>query len=224
MMLTVECESNKKYKAILFDFDYTLADSSKGACECVQYALESMGYKPASNEKVCKTIGLSLADTFKALTGNCCLSDSNTFKEYFVEKADQVMADNTILFYDVKNLIIFIKNKGLKCGIVSTKYRYRIENILARNGLDEQFDIIIGGEDVCSQKPDPEGLLKAIETLVLKKSDCLYVGDSTIDARTAKNARVDFIAVLTGTTSRDEFADFNAIHVISNLKEMQVVL
>jgi len=33
-----------KYKAVFFDFDYTLADSSKAVIECINYALQKMGY------------------------------------------------------------------------------------------------------------------------------------------------------------------------------------
>jgi len=62
----------------------------------------------------------------------------------------------------------------------------------------QYFDVIVGGEDVAAHKPDPEGLLKAISMVGCQKEEVLFVGDSTVDARTAKNAGVDFVAVLTG--------------------------
>ncbi len=70
--------------------------------------------------------------------------------------------------------------------------------------------MIVGGEDVTCEKPDPEGLLKAVETLGRDKQDVLYVGDSLVDAKTAQSAGVDFAAVLTGTTK--DFSDYyNAV-------------
>ena len=51
---------NDKYKLVLFDFDYTLADSSKGAISCINYALDKLGLDTVSDEIACRTIGLSL--------------------------------------------------------------------------------------------------------------------------------------------------------------------
>lgn len=57
------------FSAVIFDFDYTLADSSKGVVECVNYALRNMGLPPSSSDKIKNTIGMSLSDTLKNLVG-----------------------------------------------------------------------------------------------------------------------------------------------------------
>ena len=44
------------------------------------------------------------------------------------------------------------------------------------------IDVIIGGDDVKNEKPDPEGLLTAIQKLNVSKNQALYVGDSIVDA------------------------------------------
>lgn len=77
----------------------------------------------------------------------------------------------------------------------------------------------------CSQtllnaKPHPEALLTAIEKLNAYKDSVLYVGDSIIDAKTAQVANVDFIAVTTGTTEKDEFMQFPFIAVVGTLSEL----
>jgi phosphoglycolate phosphatase len=90
-------------------------------------------------------------------------------------------------------------------GIVSTKFRYRIETILEREGLLAPFEVIVGGEDVAAHKPDPTGLLAAIERVGGSTSDSLYVGDSVTDAETAKRAAIPFVAVLSGVTPKDAF-------------------
>lgn len=53
-------------KAVLFDFDYTLGDSSSGIVISVNYALNKLAYPPAEPQVVCSTIGLSLPETFCA--------------------------------------------------------------------------------------------------------------------------------------------------------------
>ena len=98
-----------------------------------------------------------------------------------------------------------MQTKGYKTAIVTTKFHYRIEQILEKFDALELIDIIVGAEDVKIEKPDPEGLIRTMEQLGLQKDEVLFVGDSLVDATTAENAKVDFAAVLTGTTTRREF-------------------
>ena len=58
----------------------------------------------------------------------------------------------------------------------------------------------MGGEDVKAPKPSPEGVLFALEHLGSTPEETLYIGDSTVDAETARNAGVDFAGVLNGMT------------------------
>jgi phosphoglycolate phosphatase len=117
------------------------------------------------------------------------------------------MARLTRLFPHSATTIRALRKTGLLLGIVSTKFRYRIETILSRADLLHLFDVIVGGEDVASHKPDPAGLNAAIERLGLRKADCLYVGDSLTDAEAAMRAGVRFIATLGGTTPRAAFEE-----------------
>lgn len=215
---------SNNYKAVIFDFDYTLADSSKGVCECVSYSLKEMGYDCPGHEKICRTIGLPLNKVFAGLTDNSQPADAEMFRKLFKERADQVMVDGTIIFNEVRPLFEYLTLSGIKCGIVSTKYRYRIKDVLDRDGLGNYVDIIIGGEDVANFKPDPEGLIKAIACLNLRKEDCLFVGDSLVDAETAKNAGVDFAAVLTGTTEREEFGVYDPLNIIKRLDKLKGII
>jgi phosphoglycolate phosphatase len=209
-----------KFKTVIFDFDYTLADSSRGAVECVNYALNGLGLPPALAEDLHKTIGLSLPDTLKSLAGEENADKSNEFSHLFIKRADEVMADLTVVFDYVLRVVERLKNEGIVLGIVSTKFRYRIEKILRRVALLEFFDVIIGGEDVLKHKPDPEGLLEAIKRLKRSRSTSLYVGDSVTDAETAKRAGVSFVAVLSGVTSRDAFRDYPTFGIAENLSEI----
>ena len=63
-------------------------------------------------------------------------------------------------------------------------------------------------------------MLKAIDHFGNDKCSVLYVGDSLIDANTAANASVDFAAVLTGTTRKEEFLMLPHIYIANNLTEL----
>lgn len=211
-------------RAIIFDFDLTLADPTKGTIECVNFALERLGLPHADDEQIKRTIGLSLEDTFLRLTKQTKSQDVSLFISSFVERADQVMAELTLVFDSVPATTRRLIEMGFELGIVSTKFRYRIEEILAREGLLDRFRVIIGGEDVSEHKPHPSGLIAAMSRMQMDTDDVLYVGDSTVDALAAERAKVPFIAVLSGTTSETEFNETAKIAVIDDISTLPQLL
>lgn len=208
------------YKAYVFDFDYTLGDSTEGIVQCVNYALQKLGIEGKPTEEIRRTIGLSLKQTYRVLSGDENEQREILFSGYFKQKADEVMVANTKLYPKVKTCMERLKKEGSKIGIVTTKYHYRIAQILAEFGAENLVDVIIGGEDVSEPKPNPEGLLSAIEQLKQDKKEILYVGDSLVDAETAQRAGVTFVGVLTGTTTEEEFERFPRLCIAQSVAEL----
>jgi phosphoglycolate phosphatase len=213
-----------KNRVVLFDFDLTLVDSTLGVVECVNYALDALALPRAKPQAIRATIGLSLAATFGGLTGLTDPGLAREFSNHFVTRADLRMVELTSVFPDVAPALGQLKAAGIRTGIVSTKFRYRIENILARDGLLEAFDVVVGGEDVTKHKPDPEGLLKALGQLGAPSSDSLYVGDHPVDAEAAAAAAIPFAAVLTGAAARSDFGAWPASMVLGSLKDLAPLL
>jgi phosphoglycolate phosphatase len=215
---------HNRIQSIIFDFDYTLADSSPGVIECVSYALARLSLPAASEEMICRTIGLSLPNTLLVLCGPEHAHHSADFLRLFVERADEVMVDATALFETVPKVVRALEEHGVSLGIVSSKYRRRIEAVLEREGLRQHFNVIVGGDDVKALKPDPSGLLAGVERLKGTPAGTLYVGDSVTDAETARRAAVPFVAVLSGVTLRDEFAGHPALEVLESLSLLPALL
>lgn len=211
------------YDTYIFDFDYTLADSSKGIIICFKHVLEEHGFKGVSDEEIKRTIGMTLENSFKSLTGITDKVKLASYVKEYVKKADDCMTENTILFPETAEVLMTLKDNGVKLGIVSTKYRYRIKEVFEREFDEELVDLIVGGEDVTNHKPSPEGLLLAIEQLNSDKKSCLYIGDSIIDAEAAKAAGIDFYGVLNGATTRDELSKYPNIIVAEDLSELLVI-
>jgi phosphoglycolate phosphatase len=211
-------------KAVVFDFDYTLADSSQGACDCINFAMSGMGLQTVSFADATKTIGLSLPNTFEKLVPASEWGRAHEFSSLFVERADEVMASMTSIFPAVPNVLGELFGQGIVLGITSTKFRYRIEGILERDALAHLFQVIVGAEDVAAHKPDPSGLLHTVTAMGHSPSDSVYVGDSTVDAETAAAARIPFIGVLSGTTSLADFEKFNAQRILGDMSELPGLL
>jgi phosphoglycolate phosphatase len=211
----------KSYNTVIFDFDYTLADSSSGIVKCFNLALNEMNYPEVKSETIKSTIGLPLAEAFIRITNPKNPDKSEVFNKYFKAFADENMERLTFFIPEAKELIVDLGRRQIKMAIVSTKYRYRIENILLREKINDLIPVIIGGEDVQEHKPNPEGLLLAIKKLNTKLENVLYVGDSEVDAETAMNAKVPFIAVLSGVTAKDKFNKYPFERIINNLGEFR---
>lgn len=209
-----------KYTAYLFDFDYTLADSSVGIVMCFRLVLERHHYTGITDDAIRRTIGKTLEESFAILTGEHNAETLATWRHEYTKEADQYMNIHTHLFTDCLPTLEQLKAGGAKIGIVSTKYHRRIADFFKDKVAPDFIDLIIGGEDVSRAKPHPEGILTAIERLGIDRSALLYVGDSTVDACTAQAAGVDFVGVLTGTTSWEELDVYPHIRLIHSLNEL----
>ncbi len=209
-----------KYKFCVFDFDLTLADSSKAILTCFKHTLGKFGYDIPDDKTIYNTIGKTLVDSFDILTGIENNPQREEMRVEYVSKADEVMARDTVFYDDTLAMLQILQCAGVKVGIVSTKFRYRIVETFECHTSSFPVDLIIGGEDVTAPKPDPQGLNLIIEKFNACKADVLYIGDNYIDALTAQNAGVDFAAVTTGSTTAEEFKNYPNVYIGSSLTDI----
>ena len=207
-------------KAVLFDFDYTLADSSVGVIDCVRHAQRRMGLDLSGQEEIRRTIGLPVPDILATLNGEAERPRSKEFGRLFLERADRVMAAGTVVFDAVPGVLEELHARGVACAIASTKYRYRIEGILHREGLRHLVGAVVGAEDVAEHKPDPSCLRLALERLGVETAESLYVGDSLPDAEAARRAEIRFVAVLSGTTRAPAFAPYAPLALLDGVAQL----
>ena len=210
----------KRYHTYLFDFDYTLADSSKGIVICFRNVLERHRHTGISDEQIKRTIGKTLVDSFSILTG---IEDEAILEEYrkeYVKEADRFMTANTRLFPETVSVLQALKEKGANIGIISTKYRYRIMELAKDTVPEGIIELIVGGEDVKTAKPSPEGVFLALENLGTDKDTTLYIGDSIVDAETAQAAGMDFAGVLHGATTAEELEAYPHVAIMKDLTEL----
>ena len=190
------------YKTYLFDFDYTLADSSRGIVKCFRIVLTRHQYLTVTDEAIKRTIGKTLEESFSILTGITDPIQLEAFRQEYRLEADVHMNVNTQLFPDT----------------LST--RFRILSFLEEYQPEDFLDIVVGGEDVKAAKPSPEGVKFALEHLRSTPKETLYIGDSIVDAETARNARVDFAGVLNGMTTADELRAYPHRIIVKNLSDL----
>lgn len=217
------------YQGVFFDFDYTLGDSTIPIAIGYRKGFEALGWPAPTVEQVRGTIGMTLANGYELLTGDRDEAKKTAFYHLFRAAVGEeaggtgdlrVMVEETRLLPGAVELLEALKARAVPVAIVSTKPRMTIERIFEYRGITHLQDLIVGDEDVTRYKPDPEGLNFALDRLGLKRERVLFCGDTVIDAAAARNAGVDFCAVLNGTTPREAFGDYPCVHISEDLRDL----
>ena len=207
-------------RAVLFDFDFTLADSTPGVLDCFAYGFERLGLPNAPAELVRRTIGLTLDEALRILHGIDDPALARAFFDAFRERAADVMVPNTRFLDGATRVVASLREAGLATAICSTKKRTHIEGVLERDGFVDLFDVVIGHEDVARAKPAPDALVAALDRLGVSADRALYVGDHPVDAQAAASAGVAFVAVLTGPSLREEFGAHAVREYLTSIDEV----
>ena len=186
-----------KYKVILFDLDGTLCDTDEMIVQTFFTLYKE--YKPVkirTREELYYFSGPPIRDTM-----------AKEFPDYDPEEMYNVFKKVSKEFYapcvkaykDEIEVLKALKEAGYILGVVTNNgYPLTIYSLEICH-IQEFFDVVITADDVKVGKPDPTGLLRAMEKLNIKnKADVLYVGDNDIDYFTANNAGVDAMLVSWG--------------------------
>lgn len=208
------------FQAVCFDFDYTLADCTDSIVAGFQHALTGLGWPAPSREAVRGTVGYLLEDSYTMLTRDEDPDHRAQFRALFSEVAVERQRQETVLLPGGEELLRGLHAQGVKVAIVSTKRGDTIEIVLDRLGMANSVDLVVGSADVKRHKPDPEGLLFALNRLGVRPEDTLFCGDTVLDAGAAKNAGTHFAAVLQGTTPASAFDSFHPDHVSPDLWDL----
>ena len=212
------------YRAVLFDFDFTLADASQAIVAGFQHGFAQMGHPQPDPDAVRGTIGLPLEDAYTLLSGDADQARRKEFRLHFSQVAVPMQIEVTKMFPGAEDLLRGLKAAGIPAAIVSTKREDTLCRVLEKRDLLGLLTAVTGSEMVQNQKPDPEGLCKTIAGLGLTPEQVLYCGDTVIDAEAAQRAGAHFCAVLNGTTPREAFSAFPADHIAPDLEELRLWL
>lgn len=208
------------YQAIFFDFDYTLGDATPSILAGFAYGLDQLGWPAPDADEIRRTVGYPLEESYTKLTRDRDPIHREQFRAYFTQAAQARQREEAVLLPGATELLRWLGQKGVKRAVVSTKRADTLRGILEHRGVANQFEVVLGGDDVSNSKPDPEGLLLAMEQLEVSASQVLYCGDTVLDAEAAQRAGCHFSAVLNGTTPRQDFFPFPHVHIAPDLSEL----
>lgn len=210
-----------KYKAVLFDLDGTLLNTSFDLADALNFALNKHGFNTFSTEAVVKMVGHGITNLIKTATNgsdDVVLKVRTDFKNYYKEH----LCDKTLPYDGIIDLLKDLKANGVYTAVVSNKYN-QATKILCDTFFGDLIDFAIG-EDNCPTKPDPYMANTVINYFNVPKTSCVFVGDADTDINTAKNTGIDCITVSWGFKAREFLIKNGATSIADSVIELQFKL
>ena len=205
-------------KAVLFDIDGTILDTSDFVFTAVKYTLNKYNLN-ASEEKLTQAMGKPLVEFYKFIFPNLNYELlSKTHHDYQEDKFDMGKP-----FPGVKNVLKKLKSRGFLLAAVSNRSKIGLINSLKSGKVYKYFDVIIAVDDIENPKPHKDHPLKALEILGVEKDLSIMVGDTENDILAGKSAGIKTVGVTYGWIGK-EIKNHNPDFVIDNLEEILEIL
>ena len=125
-------------------------------------------------------------------------------------------------FCGVAETLTFLKQKYDIILISNTRYKSILKSLEAADLNPLFFDLIVSSDLVKHPKPYPDEIFKAKKILHHKVN--YYVGDSIVDMKTGRNAKVDTIGITTGLNTKKELLAYKPYAVISRIEQLRIIL
>lgn len=178
-MMTIQ-----KYDAYLFDWDGTLAKSHDMWLKIMHRQLESHHIQ-LSDEQIVRQLFGRYDEGMRELGFSEEEIRSLTQDLEATAKRTYPLVD---LFPGAQNVLETLKRQDKKLALVTATYRDLINVAVGHHQLIELFDAVVCGDEMRAQKPDPSGLLLALETIRVSPERAIMIGDSPKDLLAGNNA------------------------------------
>ena len=199
---------NKKNIAVIFDLDGTLLDTLGDITDSINNVLTYHGFAARSEREVRSFVGngakrlveramyskngeldVEMADTELA---ELCYRE---FREYYKEHVNV----RTVPYKGVLCVLERLYEKGIPMAVVSNKPDESTKKLCAAH-FEKYIKIALGDAENRKRKPDPSTLLDVISELGCDSA--IYVGDSEVDVKVARNAKIPSVILTWGFRDR----------------------
>jgi phosphoglycolate phosphatase len=210
---------------IVFDLDGTLIDSAADLAAAVNNMLAGYGCAPLSVPEVRRMIGDGVAMLVaRALAARPCeQADPARAAQVFMRHYESDATSLTTAFPGAGEALRALQAAGIPLAVCTNKPACITADILASLGLAKYFARVIGGDSLPFRKPDPRVLLALLETFAARPEGSLLVGDSEVDAATARSAGVPFVLMKHGYR-RGPAEEIPCLAALESLKELPALV
>lgn len=205
-------------RAVLFDFDGTLADSFAAIAASTNHVRRSFGFPELTEAEVRAYVGHGLEHLMAELCPGC---DTAEAVRRYREHHPSVMVSGTRLFPGVADTLHTLHARGLKLGVCSNKAVAFTRSLVESLGMGGVMTAVFGPEDAGGKpKPDPTMLLAACERLGVTPAETVYVGDMSVDVLAGRAAGMPVWLVNVGLAGSDDPTTLGPAKVLGEFREL----
>lgn len=217
----------KDLRAVLFDLDGTLADTTPDLGGALNQLRREEGLpdlplammRRAASRGVAGLLAMGFTTDGLAQEERAALYES--LRARFLVFYERRLCDQVKLFPYARETLSFLSDADIPWGIVTNKLRYLAEPLLAYLGVLENASCVVFGDTTPQRKPQPAPLLYAARRLQIPARYCLYVGDSLYDVQAARAGGMPAAIVSYGHENPEVLAGEDGWTSLGCLSELQ---
>jgi phosphoglycolate phosphatase len=195
------------FELVIFDLDGTLLNTIDDICESLNLALSESGL-PSVTIAECKYM---VGSGVKVLIEKAVRGQNDKYDQVlnaYLYHYELLQKNKTRPYDGIIEVLKAIKAKDIKIAVLSNKPHEDTLRVVDHYFKGEIFDLVLGKKENNRPKPSTDGCVEILNTLKIS-GKVLYVGDTIIDMKTAKDAGFTSVAVTWGFRLKDELQDSN---------------
>lgn len=193
------------FKGVVFDLDGTLVNSIEDISDSMNLVLRDAGFEEYNYKTYETFIGNGIRSLVIKALPDSVTSESEI--DLYFNKMLTVYAENctnkTAPYDGILELLEKLVEKRIVLSVLSNKAD-ALTKMAVKKKLPNIFSPVIGLTTEALKKPNPNTLLEICKTIGLNKDEVLFVGDTSVDIQTAKNAGMKVAAVTWGFRSKED--------------------
>ncbi|MEN3186284.1 MAG: HAD family hydrolase [Atribacterota bacterium] len=204
------------FKLFIWDLDNTLVGTSPLLWGAFSWVAEKYTGRAMSPAEIVSLYGPPEDQVIAKIVGNEKKEEALQEFYAFYEKKHQELVE---VFAPVVEAILFLRKKGVKQALFTSKGRKSAMMTLEKLNLGRLFDFVLCGDEVEHAKPSPEGVWQILSFFGMQPEEAVYVGDSPLDAQAAAGAQVPFVMVLWDSFHRERAPEVRAYRFFAKPEE-----
>lgn len=213
-------------KAVIFDLDGTLLNTIDDISDSLNIALAVNGFSKHTVDEAKMFVGSGVDIMVRRALGKTSYKPKQfgEIKKKYMAEYTARQTRKTKVYDGLIEVIDELRRLGIKTAVLSNKPQQDTLKTVAHYFTLARFDLVFGQREGIPIKPDPTALNAMIKELGLAKEECVFVGDSDVDMKTAGNAAMKKIGVLWGFRDRPALEENKADHIIENPADIVAIV
>lgn len=218
----------KHIKALAFDLDGTLVDSAPGLTLALDAAMQAAGFAAPGSENLKRWIGNGIDILIERALNWANTTPTHALCQQIRVDFDQHYAQTAVggspLYPKVKETLHILTEEGLPLALVTNKPTPFVRPLLSHLGIEHNFKLVLGGDDVVRRKPYPTPLYLVLAQTGVLASELLFIGDSRNDIQAAKAAACPVVGMSYGYNYGEPIAASHPDDVLDSFADLLPLL